>query len=271
MHSNNTISNLDPTSFRAGLFVQGRVLHALLIREMLTRYGRNNIGFLWLFVEPMLFTIVITIVWTATRSVHGSDLPIVAFALTGYSSLLMWRNMPNRCIRAIHSNTSLLFHRVVRTTDVYAARLLLEFGGTSASFVILGIGFWTFEWLLPPEDALQVLGGWLMLGWFGVGLALVLGSLSERSDLVERIWPPFSYFLFPFSGAAFLADSIPERMREILLYLPMLNCIEFLREGYFGSKITAHYDMEYVAVFNLLLTFFGLGLVRSSRLVTADE
>ena len=29
-----------------------RVIGALLLRELLTRYGRNNIGFLWLFVEP---------------------------------------------------------------------------------------------------------------------------------------------------------------------------------------------------------------------------
>ena len=61
--------------------VQKRILGALLVREILTRYGRHNIGFLWLFVEPMIFTLGVTALWTATKSVHGSDLPIVAFAL----------------------------------------------------------------------------------------------------------------------------------------------------------------------------------------------
>ena len=84
-------------SLIASLKVQRRVLAALLVRELLTRYGRHNIGFLWLFVEPMIFTIGVTILWTATKSVHGSDLPISAFALTGYSSVLLWRNMPGRC------------------------------------------------------------------------------------------------------------------------------------------------------------------------------
>ena len=83
--------------------INRRVIGALLLREMLTRYGRNNIGFLWLFVEPMLFTLVITIFWSATRTIHGSNIPIVAFALTGYSSLLMWRNMPGRCAGALKS------------------------------------------------------------------------------------------------------------------------------------------------------------------------
>src|SRR3954467_5761983 len=84
--------------------VQRRGLSALVMRELLTRYGRNNIGFLWLFLEPMPFTLVITAFWAATRSIHGSSIPITAFALTGYSSVLLWRNMVSRCINAIETN-----------------------------------------------------------------------------------------------------------------------------------------------------------------------
>lgn len=245
----------------SSLAVFWRVIHALLIRELLTRYGRNNIGFLWLFLEPMLFTLAITAIWTATRTIHGSDLPIVAFAITGYSSMMMWRNMPGRCINALANNRSLLFHRQVRPFDVYLARILLEFVGSTAAFVLLIMAFWAIEWVKLPEDALQVLVGWVMLGWFGAALAFLLGALSEWSELVEKFWSPMSYLLFPFSGAAFIADSLPEKVREILLYLPMLNCVEFIREGYFGSKMHAHYDMGYVAVFNLILSFVALGLV----------
>ena len=38
--------------------IHRRVIGAFLVLELLTRYGRNNIGFLWLFLEPMLFTLV---------------------------------------------------------------------------------------------------------------------------------------------------------------------------------------------------------------------
>ena len=71
-------------------------LCALLMREVLTRYGRHNIGFLWLFVEPMMFTLGVAALWTAMKATHGSNLPIVAFAITGYSSVLLWRNMPGQ-------------------------------------------------------------------------------------------------------------------------------------------------------------------------------
>lgn len=244
--------------------VQGRVVWALVLREILTRYGRQNIGFLWLFVEPMLFTLVITVLWTATRQIHGSDLPIVAFALTGYSALILWRNMPNRCIGALESNKSLLFHRQVQIPDVYWARVILEFLAASTSFAVLAIVLWTMELLLPPEDALQVLGGWLLLGWFGACLGLTLGGLSEKIDVVSKLWPPLTYVLLPLSGTAFIADALPENAREIVLYLPMLNCVEIIREGWFGTKMIAHYYLEYVLVFNAVLTFTGLALVRQA-------
>lgn len=269
-------SNEAPSHPVGRLLLQGpwevnrRVIGALLIREMLTRYGRNNIGFLWLFVEPMLFTVLITLFWTATRTIHGSDIPIVAFAITGYASLMMWRNMPNRCVGAVTSNMSLLYHRQVTILDIYFARVLLEFMAGTTSFVALGIIFYAFGWLTPPEDVLQVFSGWLLLAWFGTGLALTVGGLSEKFDVIRKLWPPFAFLLFPLSGVAFIADALPPHMREIVLWLPMLNGLEYLREGWFGSAMRAHYDISYVAIFNLALTFIGLSLVRQIGLDTSQ-
>lgn len=238
--------------------VERRVIWALLLREILTRYGRHNIGFLWLFVEPMIFTIGVTILWTATKSVHGSTLPIVAFALTGYSSVLLWRNMPNRCIRAIEPNLSLLYHRNVRPIDIFLARLLLEAAGATMSLIFLSLFFVFIGWLSPPEDVLQVISGWLMLTWFGFALAIFLGALSEVSETVEKLWHPAAYFIFPLSGAAYLVDALPPAAQNFVLYLPMVHGVEYLREGWFGSQIVAHYDLRYMALINTVLTVLGL-------------
>jgi ABC-2 type transport system permease protein/capsular polysaccharide transport system permease protein len=242
--------------------VQRRVIWALLLREVLTRYGRHNIGFLWLFVEPMLFTLGVTAIWTATRSAHGSDLPIVAFAITGYSSVLLWRNMPNRTIGAMAPNLPLLYHRNVKPIDIYYARLLLEAAGATMSFVFLTLFFISIGWLEPPENVLQVLGGWLMLAWFGFAIALILGPWSESSEIIDKLWHPTSYLLFPLSGAAFMVDALPRPAQEVVLLLPMVHGVEFLREGYFGSAFRAHYDMAYMTMFNLGMTLLGFALER---------
>ena len=172
---------------------------------------------------------------------------------------------------AVRSNVPLLYHRQVTITDVYFARILLEFMAFTTSFVAMAILLYAMGWVAAPEDALGVLGGWLLLGWFGAGLGLVIGALSERFQVVQNLWPPVSYILMPFSGVAFVADALPHRMREIALWLPMLNAVEFLREGWFGSQIKAHYDIAYVVVFNLVLTAIGLSLVRRVGLESSDE
>jgi ABC-type polysaccharide/polyol phosphate export permease len=71
------------------------------------------------------------------------------------------------------------------------------------SFVLLSSMFISIELISPPEDLLMVVGGWLMLAWFGIALGLLMGTLAEEFELVEKIWHPASYLLFPLSGAAF--------------------------------------------------------------------
>ena len=121
--------------------IQSRVIWALLLREIITRYGRHNIGFLWLFVEPMLFTLGVTVLWTALKMNHVSSLPITAFAVTGYSTILLWRNMPGRLICSVEPNLALMYHRDVKVIDIYTARLMLEFMGATTSFIVLTIIF----------------------------------------------------------------------------------------------------------------------------------
>lgn len=250
------------TSLRRSLAIQIRVIGALLMREVLTRYGRHNIGFLWLFVEPMLFTLGVTALWTAAKATHGSNLPIVAFALTGYSSVLLWRNMPSRTVGSIAPNLALMYHRNVKVMDVFLSRLILEAMGASISFVVLGLFFVSVGWLKPPEDILQVLFAWFMLAWFGSALALLVGSVSERSEIVEKLWHPAMYLLFPLSGAGFMVEWLPHAAQEVILLLPMVHGVELLREGYFGSAVRAHYDVPYMASICLILTVLGLAQER---------
>lgn len=243
--------------------VMRRVIGALVLRELLTRYGRNNIGFLWLFVEPMLFVALMVAVRVAVRGAGFSiDIPVVAFALTGWTSMLLWRNMAARCIGAHKANLALLHHKPVTIFDVYIARAILEFIAYSTAFAVLAIGCFSMGWVPEPEDVLQVFWGWLLFAWFGVGLAWTVGGLSEKYDVVAPLWRPLSFILMMCSGVFFLADGLPQFVRNVFLWLPMLNILEYLRDGWFGSLFRAHYSVSYVLTCNVVLTFSGLSLVR---------
>lgn len=254
-----------PGSFAASLRVQWRVIWALLMREVITRFGRENLGVLWLIAEPATFTLGVAALWTAAGLSHGSSLPIVSFAITGYSSVLMWRNTASRCNSAIHQNFNLLYHRNVQVIDVFVTRILLEIAGTTASFAVLSMFFIAIGVISPPEDVLMVIAGWLMLAWFGAALGLLLGAATTYSELVDRIWHPTSYLLFPLSGAAFMVEWLPPRAQEVVLLLPMVHGVEMVREGFFGDKVRTHYDVAYMAMVCLVLTLLGLMLARDAE------
>lgn len=251
-------------STREALSIQTRVIGALIMREMITRYGRHNIGFLWLFLEPILFTLGVTTLWIMIKATHGTNLPITAFAVTGYSSLLLWRNCSNRSVKAIEVNTSLLYHRYVKVFDLFAARLILEIVGATSSLFLLTAMFTLFGLMSPPADILTALIGWLLLAWFAFGLSLIVGAVSERSEVVERIWHVITYLMFPLSGAAFMVDWFPKVIQNFLLWVPMVHGTEMIRHGYFGSSVHTYESPGYLALVNSVLILIGLALVRET-------
>lgn len=252
------------TSFRQSLAIQARVIWALVIREIITRYGRHNVGFLWLFLEPMLFTLGITLLWTIIKATHGTSLPITAFAVTGYSSILLWRNCSNRAVKAIEANLSLLYHRPVKVFDIFAARLILEIAGATTSLLVLTIFFTSMGWMSVPVDIPTVLIGWLLLAWFSFALSLVVGAASERMEVIERVWHVFTYLMFPLSGAAFMVDWLPKEAQTAILWVPMVHGTEMIRHGYFGAAVPTHEDPAYLALVNIVMLLLGLALIRET-------
>lgn len=250
------------TTFYESFIIQKRVIFALIMREIITRYGRHNIGFLWLFAEPMIFTLGVTALWTATKGIHGSSLPIIAFAITGYSSVLLWRNTPNRCSQAVSSNTGLLYHRNVKIIDLMLSRIILEVSGITISFVGLSIGFIAIGLMDLPADIFTMIIAWFLLVWFTIGLSFIIGYVSETSEVFDRLWHAITYLLFGLSGAGFLVDWLPPTMQKIVLLLPMVHGSEMLRHGYYGNTIITYESPTYLISSNLILTFLGLILLR---------
>jgi capsular polysaccharide transport system permease protein len=249
-------------SFLKAWSIQYRVINALILREVITRYGRNNIGFLWLFVEPIFYTLAITMIWSSSGVSRDINIPITAIAVTGFSCLNVWRNCSSRLLNAIQANHSLMYHRNVRVLDIYLARLTLEILGVTASFIVLTITFSYLGWMKMPVDIITVLEGWFLMCWFAISIGLVIGAISEFTEVIGRIWPMVAILSLPFSGAAYMLDWMPIQTHDILLWIPMLHCTEMIRHGFFGHIIKTYEDPSYVITCNLILTFIGLILLK---------
>jgi capsular polysaccharide transport system permease protein len=246
----------------AGLSVQARVIRALMLREVLTRYGRHNIGFLWIFLENLLFTAAVVGFWAITHQGGVRGLDIVAFAVLGYSFVLLWRNTVNRVVKAMEPNRTLLYHRQVKVVDIYLARIALELTASTGSFLFVYGLLFTFGLMAAPRDPALMLGGWLVLMLVAASLGLLVGPWSELSEMLERVWHIMTYLLFPLSGAFIALQWLPPVARDFFLAVPLVHAIEMIRGGYFGEAYRAHYNLPYVAAMSLLSSLIGLLLMR---------
>ena len=252
--------------FAEALAVQWRVSGALLLREIQNRWGRRNLGFAWLFAEPLVFALPVLIMWSYLRGSHDNGLPMMAFAWSGYLPILIFRHLVGSSLNVVRNNSALLYHRLVTPLDLFTAAAGLEALGNLAavifSFTIL-YGCGQLNW---PADPWLMIIGFLYSVWWAVSVALVVSALSERSEIVIHIWSPMAYMYMPLSGFMFLADWLPAPLRRIALTVdPPLHLFEMIRSGLFGARIHTYYDLPYVTYIIATMTLIGLWLMRHVR------
>lgn len=249
----------------AGLATQARVINALIIRDMMMRYGRNNIGFLWVILEPMILTVGVMILWAAAKAPIEHGVPVVSLVLSGYMPLTLWRHTSNAGINLLRHSISTLYHRHITVLDMVAARMLTELGGVTLAFLVVYGTLLAFGVVQVVYDPGLMILGWLLLWGLGSTFALLLAGLSEYFEAAERFVTPFQYLLIPLSGTFFMVEWLPHGAQELILYNPLVHCYEIFRAGYFGPSLVTHYSVGYPALWILILLFLGLKALASAR------
>ncbi|NKE43229.1 ABC transporter permease [Roseomonas frigidaquae] len=247
-----------------GLKVQGRVIHALLLRELQTRFGRGHLGFLWLFLEPLLLASMIGVIKSFVSSREMGNVPPFLFSVVGYAPYFAFRAIINRATTAFQANMTLMYHRQVRLIDIMLARHLLEMAAVTCVLIIVLAGT---SWItgFMPHDLPTMVFALLLLFAFANGLGLLVAAGAARWEVVDRIVHPLTYISLPFSGALFALHYLPRSWREMLLWNPQANVHEMLRDGMFGDQIPAYYDVPYVLAWVVLVNLLGMAAVRAVR------
>jgi capsular polysaccharide transport system permease protein len=251
---------------RRDLIVQRQVIGAVMMREMVTRWGRRNLGFAWLFCEPLIFALPVIAVWSYVRAPFEHGLPMVAYVWTGYMPLLIFRHVTSVSILSLRANAALLYHRQVTPLDLFIGRQGLEALGNLASVVVSFFVLYEIGALTLPYDYTTMMLGFLYTTWWTLCVALLLTALSERSEIVAHIWAPIGYLYIFFSGFFVLAAWLPTRLRDVALLIdPPLHCYEMVRGGYFGPQVQTFYSIPYLTLLLSVLTLIGFWLMRGVR------
>src|SRR6516162_3801484 len=128
--------------FWRGLVIQWRVVGALIIREIYSRFGRESLGFAWIVAEPLVFALPVLFVWRAVRDPNEHGISLVPFLWSGYLPLLLFRHLGGRILLFIRANVPLLYHQRVKILDVFIARSLLEIGSNLTALVLSFVVFY---------------------------------------------------------------------------------------------------------------------------------
>lgn len=248
-----------------GWRIQARVVGALMIRELSTRFGRENIGFLWVMAEPLLFAGLVGIVWTFMKGPEEHGVSVVAFVASGYIPLTMFRNSVGRVVRIFSVNGSLMYHRQIKILDFIFVRFLIEMIGALMAYLFIAVILMYFDLFPIPADMGYFLAGWLIYSFFTLSLCLVLAPLSEMSDVLEKFMPVTVYIMIPFSGTFNMVSWLTPEARDILLYSPFVSAMEMMRFGIFGERVTPYYDVAFPLITSLICTLIGLAMCRRVR------
>ncbi len=253
------------STFVASLNVQIRVLGAIMLRELHTRFGRNNIGYLWLVLEPMILSGGVSI-FHVIAHVH---LPFGFFPSTfyasGYITYIIFRNNANRAAGLIEGNRPLLFHKNVTLWDMTIARVLLDLVATFGAMVLI-LGTYILLGLAPlPERPWLIVEGMLLMSWLSLGVATMISAASEFSPVVERFVHPFTYLIIPFSGMFSVMDELPRPMAIANSFFPFPHIADLVRMGLNANFTSTYMNLTYVVIFcavSTILGFLWLGIAR---------
>jgi capsular polysaccharide transport system permease protein len=254
-----------------GFTTQWRVVGALLIREIYTRFGREGLGFAWIVGEPLIFAIPVLLTWSAVRPPYDNGLAMMPFLWTGYLPLLMFRHVGSRMLMFVRVNAGLLYHRQVTIFDIFLARCLLEVASSLTAVLVSGVLFYSLGLIDLPRDVPMFYIGYLYMIWWCAVIGLIVGALSERTDWTEKIWSPYSYLYVFFGGAFFMAEWLPEGLRSWALRQPSVQAYEIIRAGMFGSTVRTYGDLAYETAALAVLTLIGLVLMRDARKYVVAE
>jgi len=251
--------------FQEGLRIQWRVIQALTARELMTRFGRENIGFLWIMAEPLLFAGLVGLAWTFVRGPISPEINVFAFVVTGYIPLTFLRHSFGRSSSIFVANSSLLYHRQIKVLDFVFVRTLIETTGAMMAYIFAGIVLAFFGLFPFPSDIGTLVLGWFLYVFFVLALCTMLAPLSEISDVVEKLVPVSIYVSIPFSGVFNLASWLPANIREMLMWSPLVSGMELMRYGLFGPAVTPYYDLPKALGVSLVCLVIGLILTRRVR------
>ena len=216
------------------------LLMLLVKRDLTAIYKQTVLGPLWFIIQPLLTTIVFTIIFGAVANIPTEGVPHFIFYMSGTVFWNFFSGVLNHGAGALVGNTNVL-------TKVYFPRLIIPLSGVFINLahlalnLVLFLGF--YFWFLLRGSEMHP-NGWLWLlpasvlqcGLMGLGFGLWVSAMTIKyRDL--RFALPFLIQLWMYATPiVYPASLVVKPGLKLLLWLnPMTAVVEFSRYGFTGQ------------------------------------
>ena len=229
------------------------IVRAIAFREQRERIGKSQFGALGLLLEPLLFVAA----WMALRIViraQGSEFmnPALQFG-TGFVLFFLFSTIALRAVSGVTKSQRFAELRRVRPLDVLMAGALVESQvyGTCLALVIVAVGL--VQWQLTVADPGQAVAIFFLIVITALGIGISALVIGHRVPLVKLfVKLILRRVLFWTSGLFFSIVNIPDYVRPLLLWNPLLHGIELFRHA-----LVPTYPIPGISLPYLLVWAFG--------------
>ncbi|RVP15541.1 ABC transporter permease [Sinorhizobium meliloti] len=235
-----------------------RVMAALIVREMSTRYGGKPGGYLWALVDPVAHVAFMTAIFQtiARAPAVGTSFPL--FFASGYLPFTFYQAMQGYVAGTINANRALLNYPVVAPLDAVISRYIVQLM-TTLLVSVLVFAFVAYEDHVSLHlDAANIIGACFVASLIGLGVGLVNSALFARSKLYEQVYGVVTRPMFLVSGVFFIPDALPKPFSTYLLWNPLVHIVMWFRTGVYGEYRAYGLDVLFLVKTAAVLLFAGL-------------
>ncbi len=248
---------------RGGLAVMYASIRALILRELQTRFGQYRLGYVWVFLEPLLTIGVLVLLFGTIRERAAPGIEYEIFLINGIIPFFMFRTGVMLGMSAVDSNKGLFSYRSVKPVDALLARNILEFLLKFIAYICFTVGLIWFGYSISFSSLPQLLGYWILLFVFMLGFSLIFLVVADFSKEIGKIISALFVVIYLTSGILYSIHIIPAEYRVYLLYNPIIHILELMRHAVAPTyQLVTGISLGYFVIWMIVTLFIGLLLYK---------
>jgi capsular polysaccharide transport system permease protein len=245
-----------------GLDIMRRAVLALFLREIRTRFGKYQLGYVWALLEPVGSITVLLLVFTTLGAQGYPGITFPIFLATGVVVNSLFVDISNRSIKAMEANSALFNYRPIRPVDTVIARALLELLVHLATYAFLIGAYALMGGEVQIHNLSLLLLVFLLMASFSFGVGMLFMLVTDIYSDADKVLPLITRPIFFISGAFFSIQIVPKEYQPLLLWNPIFHAIELARESVSATYHVPEVSLGYLVFCTLFALTSSLTLYR---------